>query len=521
MADLQNRSGNVAVQLNSETLNEFKKNITLSDLPRTFQDAITVCHALDIQYLWIDSLCIMQDSPGDWAMQGSKMAQIYSDCLVTIAADAAENSKVGFLQRVPDPVESSVTCRNYDRFQKNTLGGSQEYQVHIRKNVDVSYLGSFPHHYAAAPDTSKALELGSHLSKRGWCFQESLLPHRVLHFAIDHLSWSCMTDAFCECMYGSMDTDSKRYRSLLSGGFEEGRIIDRANMKEDWQNIVEEYTRRRLTFSSDRLAASAGLAAHVHAAHPNSEYLAGLWSDTLPKSLLWYSHPRSERVQPYIAPSWSWASVTRSVRWGISESFAVVDQTELQLVAANCVPAGPNKYGALESAELVVQGQLWRVRLLEVDTSGFSAARILEEDGTNSSYVLPNGGTWDVSGDVRVLQEQGDSSGGSSLSEASGCPEEGDSEGADSTDEEESSDEDSSPDSGGLPEADGDFALLNVLGFARFLVLRRCQDDERPGAFQRVGITSACEYDATERRYTSTMSSQVQALGMTRKVILV
>lgn len=515
------------MQLNSESINDFKHNISFDHLPKTFQDAVTVCCALDIQYLWIDSLCIMQDSPEDWAVQGSKMAHIYSDCLVTLAADAAADSKAGFLQRVPDPVESSVICHKYDRTQRHIHGQPQQYEVHMRKNVDVSYLGSFPHHYTAAPDTSKNQELGSHLSKRGWCFQESLLPNRVLHFAIDHLSWSCTTDAFCECMYGPMDPDKKRYRSLLSDGFEEGRIIDRETVKEDWQNIVEEYTRRRLTFSSDRLAALAGLAGRIHAEHPDLEYLAGLWSDTIHQSLLWYPHPRSERVQPYIAPSWSWASVTKSVRWGISESFEVVDQTKLKLITASCSPAGPNKYGALKSAELIVQGQLWRVRLLEADTSGFSSAQILEEDGTNSPHVLQTGGTWDVAGEVMALHEQDDSSGGSITSYSSSCPEESDSEADGIADEEEGfseeerSDEDSSSDNDGLPEADGEFALLNVLGFAWFLVLRRCGNDDKTDTFQRVGLTSASEYHATKRGYTSTMSLEAQALGVSRNIKLV
>lgn len=517
MADSQSCSGKVAMQLTSETLDDFKQNIPFSHLPKTFQDAVTVCDALDIRFIWIDSLCILQDCPEDWAMQGSKMAQIYSDCLVTIAADSAANSRVGFLQRVPDPVESSVICHRYDKRQAHSLGGPQEYEVHMRKNMDVSYLGSFPHHYAVAADTSKNEELGSHLSKRGWCFQESLLPDRVLHFAIDHLSWSCTTDAFCECMYGTMETDTRRYRSLLSGGFEQGRIIDRATMKEDWQNIVEEYTRRRLTFTSDRLAALAGLAAHVHAANPNTEYLAGLWSDTLAQSLLWHPNEEAERVQPYIAPTWSWASVTRSVRWGISESFHVVEQTNLIFVDANCRPAGPNKYGALEGAELVVQGHLWRIRLLEADAFGYASARILGEDGTASPHVL-DGGTWDVTGEVRALSERSSSSGDCSSSEgSSSC----DSEEYGSADETESSVDEHSSDSDGLLEADGEFALLNVLGFVWFLVLRRCDDSERPDTFQRVGYTSASKYRGLGQGYASALSPQARALGVMSQVTLV
>lgn len=509
------------MQLNSETMDGFKQTIPFGHLPKSFQDAVTVCRTLDIQYLWIDSLCIQQDSPEDWAIQGSKMAQIYSDCLVTIAADAAADSKAGFLQRVPDSVESSVTCHKYDGAQGHSHEDSHQYEVHMRKNMDLSYLGSFAHHYVAGPNTSKSQELGSHLSKRGWCFQESLLPQRVLHFGIDHLSWSCASDSFCECMYGSMDPDMKRYRSLLSEGFEEGRIIDRGRMKEDWQNIVEEYTRRHLTFCSDRLAALAGLAAHVHAAYPNIDYLAGLWSDTLPQALLWHPQPRSERLQPYIAPSWSWASVNRSVQWGTSESFEVVDQTKLQLIAANCCPAGPNKYGALESAELLVEGQLWRVRLLGVDASGFASARILEEKNADASYVLPTEGTWDVAGEVMALHDQGDSTVDSSVSESISCPKHSDSKEDGRSKEKESANEDSLSDNDGLQKVNGEFALLNVLGFVRFLVLRRCKEDERPDTFQRVGLASAYGCNSTEGGHTSTLTPEARALGVMSRITLI
>lgn len=528
------------MQLSSGTLNEFKQRIPFDHLPKTFQDALIICNALDVQYIWIDSLCILQDSREDWAMQGSKMAQIYSDCLVTIAADVAANSSQGFLRRVPDPDEFSVTFHNYDksRAPAHDLEDSQDYEVYVRRYVEVSYLGSFPHHYYAAPETTKDEKLGSHLSKRGWCFQESLLPNRVLHFAIDHLSWSCTADSFCECMYGTMDPVVERYRSLLADGFEQGRIVDRATMKEDWQNIIVEFTRRNLTFSSDRLAALAGLAARVHAEHPNLEYLAGLWSDTLPQSLLWEA-PSKMRIQPYIAPSWSWSGITGEVSYGHQDHYDTVDQSKLKLVTANCSPAGANKYGALKSAELVVQGQLWLVKLLGVKTYWFDAVRILREDGTDSPYILPIVGIWDVPGEIRALHEQDHSSEDSSFSEESDselndiADEEEKSSEEDSSDEEssdeESSDEESSDDDGSsadndLTEADGEFAMLNVLGLAHFLILRPCQKADRPNTFQRIGITSLFESNhrsLQEGGYPPMMSHEAQALGTIREITLV
>ncbi|KAJ0118495.1 hypothetical protein J7T55_009278 [Diaporthe amygdali] len=217
--------GQVALQLTAHTINDFKQNLPFEELPKTFQDAVTICASLDVYYIWIDSLCILQDSPGDWAIQGSKMTQIYGK-------------------------------------QAKTLE-TQNYQVHIRKRVEMTYMGGFPHHQSGVYDADEGPDdehLGGYLSRRGWCLQESYLPSRLLHFAIDHVSWHCATDAFCECEYGPLDKNKKRSR-YLSDGLEPGRIIDRENLKEDWEGVVTEYTRRRLTFSSDRLAALAGLAA--------------------------------------------------------------------------------------------------------------------------------------------------------------------------------------------------------------------------------------------------------------------
>lgn len=43
------------------TLDEHTTGIALSSLPQSFRDAIRVCTWIDIQYIWIDCLCIVQD----------------------------------------------------------------------------------------------------------------------------------------------------------------------------------------------------------------------------------------------------------------------------------------------------------------------------------------------------------------------------------------------------------------------------------------------------------------------------
>lgn len=79
--------------------------IPLDYLPRTFYDAVCSArnlHRLHVRYLWIDSLCIIQDDSEDWAVQSSEMAQIYSGAVMTIAASSAKDGSAGlFAKRSP------------------------------------------------------------------------------------------------------------------------------------------------------------------------------------------------------------------------------------------------------------------------------------------------------------------------------------------------------------------------------------------------------------------------------------
>ena len=48
------------------TLGNLNRRISISHLPKTFLDAITVSKRLGIGYIWIDSLCIIQDSKKEY-----------------------------------------------------------------------------------------------------------------------------------------------------------------------------------------------------------------------------------------------------------------------------------------------------------------------------------------------------------------------------------------------------------------------------------------------------------------------
>jgi Heterokaryon incompatibility protein (HET) len=91
--------------LTQSSYDELKNGIAVLKLPATFRDAIEVCRWLEIRYLWIDSLCIIQDSKADWRRQAFQMRNIYKHAYLTIAATHAPNSSVGlFRERNPASV---------------------------------------------------------------------------------------------------------------------------------------------------------------------------------------------------------------------------------------------------------------------------------------------------------------------------------------------------------------------------------------------------------------------------------
>ena len=88
------------LELKRDTLAAFKDRIDVLDLPKIFQDSVEVTRKFEIRYLWIDSLCILQDKDdlSEWKWEAVGMYESYSNSLVTIAASAAISETKGMLQ---------------------------------------------------------------------------------------------------------------------------------------------------------------------------------------------------------------------------------------------------------------------------------------------------------------------------------------------------------------------------------------------------------------------------------------
>lgn len=187
----------------SKTLSERETGIPLADLPKSFRHAVYVTRTMCVRYLWIDSLCILQDCKRDWEVESSKMADYYSDALFTIAADNASDATKGCFRprSILDtrPIEISL------KFLANPADeGVRQY---VRRSAPTRLE---PRYASRSP-----------LQARGWTLQEEVLSRRLLVFGEDQLTFHCASDVASEthpegwCLGGiAADEQTPKYTTL-------------------------------------------------------------------------------------------------------------------------------------------------------------------------------------------------------------------------------------------------------------------------------------------------------------------
>lgn len=148
-------------------------------IPQTFREAMQLTIKLGFQYIWIDSLCIIQDDAEDWEVQSALMSEIYQNAVLTIAATSSGGDNEGSGKRI--------------------ARRTPDIEVALPENVGAGHIGVRRplHHF----DVQAAGDLLEHfpLLTRGWAFQERLLSPRVLHICKSELVWECREASKCEC----------------------------------------------------------------------------------------------------------------------------------------------------------------------------------------------------------------------------------------------------------------------------------------------------------------------------------
>jgi hypothetical protein len=119
--------GNISLQTTTATLERHMKQIILGKSSQTSKDAIRVTRELGIKYIWIDSLCIIQDDNKDWELEASRMNQVYRNASITLSADAASNPFEGLF------VPADRRQKAYVEYQNDcpTLDGSNNDKIHV------------------------------------------------------------------------------------------------------------------------------------------------------------------------------------------------------------------------------------------------------------------------------------------------------------------------------------------------------------------------------------------------------
>ena len=265
---------NHPLQTTSASLEAHLTNIPQEQLSRTFQDAVAITRALGLRYLWIDSLCIIQDDIDDWRRESSTMGRIYERARLTIAACYARNSSEGcFSQR--EALPPAVELSHIDKF------GIQ------RGSIFTTLLPS---------EREEVDENLNPLDTRAWTTQEWLLSRRMILCLKECLAWSCKTITQVETGH------STSYISTRDSS---------------WPRLVEKFSMRDLTFLSDRLMALEGVKSEVQKMKTkHGIYAYGLWENGLPSNLLWFPKSRANRsTMPLRIPSWSWASTSCPIKF--------------------------------------------------------------------------------------------------------------------------------------------------------------------------------------------------------------
>jgi hypothetical protein len=179
-------------RLNPEILIEWRENINPAILTPTFRDAISAARKLQIRYIWIDSLCILQTGHGwaeDWQREAAVMGEVYRHAILNVQAGRDEEALEMGLFRAP-------TNREIDPFRIEIDRQVVKPRARGRPSTDpITIQGTYS---IIEEDFARDELIGNPINRRGWVLQERLLSHRIIHFGAQQVFWECRELLACE-----------------------------------------------------------------------------------------------------------------------------------------------------------------------------------------------------------------------------------------------------------------------------------------------------------------------------------
>lgn len=372
-----------------------EEGVAIHDLPPTIRDAVYATRELGLRYLWVDRLCIIQDSTEDWTKQAALMCDIYSGAALTFSANGSGSAVEGLFRQ--DQSLSALTYQaHYDSQGNQTPFLLHRPQAH--PNLE-----------------SRATTNEQPIDQRAWTFQERLMSRRVLHFTTDELVWECSTMTECECRRQS-DTS---HRALSPASMRNIR-----NSYDHWMFLVRSYTKRSLSQEMDKLPAFRGLVAKfrqamksIEGGEAQDEYFAGLWKRDLAAQLAWMPPTPADlkafmktfdsmkaaedsavtskddedwfkivnernrredwhRSEGYVAPSWSWAHLHGPISYMICHP-PTPFKSYIDILDTKVVPMIPQELtGRVASGSITLSGFMIRDMQLNIMQCGYEGGFI-------------------------------------------------------------------------------------------------------------------------------------------------
>lgn len=259
------------------------EEVPWAELSQTFRDACLLCSELGIRYIWIDSLCIIQDDPNDWQHEAAIMCRVYEESEFTIAASSAPSSSAGLFG-----VRSKIKFVELPYYHRHS-GTSGSVYAYLSPTAPGTTVNKAP------------------LNERAWVLQEYVLSRRTIHFTVHGMVWSCSREPAL-----MLDEYNSRGSHLVPS---------------TWIAMIREYTKRSLTYKSDKLMAIQGLA-NAWVRKSQNTYYYGIFLEDLPHSLMWiWSGMGQDRLVRDVAcgvPSWTWASTTGPVDFETIEDYGSI-----------------------------------------------------------------------------------------------------------------------------------------------------------------------------------------------------
>ncbi|KAI9774510.1 MAG: hypothetical protein M1839_001698 [Geoglossum umbratile] len=301
----------------SDNVGERMHSIPIETIPKTFQEAIEVTHHLGFHYLWIDSLCIIQDSEEDLDTEIKSMDRVYQNATLTIFAAGADDIDSG-LSIARDPRETKPCQVNV---KLTARGHTSDITTLISFYKDHVRSGHYP------------------LFDRGWVLQEQVMSRRGLIFGSRFMSWECLcarssekwptvtakvdelptilySSSIDDNLYSSTDVIPMMRIAVAHQRRTPSEVFDK------WYEMVQDYSMRTLSYPSDVLRALSGLSNAVGRLY-KSTYAFGLWLEDLLAGLTWFirkplatsSNPLPNAEEHFRRkagfPTWTWIS-----HWG-------------------------------------------------------------------------------------------------------------------------------------------------------------------------------------------------------------